>query len=107
MASYSVLLDRVVGVTVLAILVVVCLLWTLAGAMRFLTLGVPSLRHGKVVAHPPARCRLAFGLAAVSIGPRRHPGRGVVIGDARDYGNCGLGRRDGCARYGRTSQACC
>jgi uncharacterized protein (TIRG00374 family) len=64
MASYSVLLDRVVGVTVLAILVVVCLPWTLdlihdpvaratlamigfgtlAGAMGFLALGVPSLR---------------------------------------------------------------
>src|SRR5262249_15199301 len=120
--SYSVPLDRVVGVTVLAILVVVCLPWTLdlihdpvasatlamigfgtlAGAMGFLMLGVPSLRHGKVVAHPPTRCRLALGLAAASIGPRRHPGRGVVIGDARDYGNCGLGRRDGCARYGRT-----
>jgi uncharacterized membrane protein YbhN (UPF0104 family) len=64
MASYSVLIDRVVGVTVLAILVVVCLPWTLdlihdpvasatlaliglgtlAGAMGFLALGVPSLR---------------------------------------------------------------
>jgi uncharacterized membrane protein YbhN (UPF0104 family) len=63
-ASYSVLLDRVVGVTVLAILVVVCLPWTLdlihdpvasatlamigfgtlAGAMAFLALGVMSLR---------------------------------------------------------------
>jgi uncharacterized membrane protein YbhN (UPF0104 family) len=109
MASYSVLLDRVVGVTVLAILVVVCLPWTLdlihdpvasatlamigfgtlAGAMGFLTRRAVLARHGKVVAHPPTRCRLALGLAAVSIGPRRHPGRGVVIGDARDCGNCG------------------
>src|SRR5262245_11348978 len=121
MASYSVLLGRVVGVTVLAILVVVCLQWTLGlihDPVASATLnarfwdaggrnGVPYARravlerHGKVVAHPPTRCRLALGLAAVSIGPRRHPGRGVVIGDARDYGNCGLGRRDGCARYGR------
>jgi hypothetical protein len=26
----------------------------------------------------------------------------LSLADARDYGNCGLGRRDGCARYGRT-----
>jgi uncharacterized membrane protein YbhN (UPF0104 family) len=64
MASYSVLIDRVVGVTVLAILVVVCLPWTLdlihdpvaratlevigfatlAGAVGFLALGAQSLR---------------------------------------------------------------
>ena len=64
MASYSVLIDRVVGVTVLAILVVVCLPWTLdlihdpiagatlaligfgtlAGAMGFLALGASPLR---------------------------------------------------------------
>ena len=63
-ASYSVLIDRVVGVTVLAILVVVCLPWTLdlihdpvaratleligfatlAGAVGFLALGAQSLR---------------------------------------------------------------
>jgi hypothetical protein len=64
MASYSVLIDRVVGVTALAVLVIACLPWTLdlvhdpvaraalvligsgtlAGTMVFLALGMPPLR---------------------------------------------------------------
>jgi hypothetical protein len=85
----------VVGVMVLAILVVVCLPWTLdlihdpvasatlamigfgtlAGAMGFLTLGVPLARHGKVVAHPPTRCRLALGSCVDRSAPAPWPRR--------------------------------
>jgi hypothetical protein len=61
-----------------------------------------SARYATVVAHQTTHCRLAVGLAGVSIAPRRHPGRGVVIGDTSDYGSCGLGCRQGCARFGRT-----
>ena len=84
-ASYSVLIDRVVGVTVLAGLVVACLPWTLnlihdpvaraalaligfgalAGTMVFLALGMPALRVMErwwATRHLAAASRLAWRL---------------------------------------------
>jgi len=84
-ASYSVLIDRVVGVTVLAVLVVACLPWTLdlvhdpvgraalaligfgalGGAMAFLALGMPPLRVMErwwITRHLAVASRLAWRL---------------------------------------------
>jgi uncharacterized membrane protein YbhN (UPF0104 family) len=85
MASYSVLIDRIVGVTVLAVLVVACLPWTLdlvhdpvaraaltligfgtlAGVMAFLALGMPPLRvteRWRLTRHLATASRLAWRL---------------------------------------------
>jgi hypothetical protein len=93
-ASYSVLIDRVVGLAVLAVLVVACLPWTLdlihdpvaraalaligfgplAGAMAFVALGMPPLRVMErwwLTRHLAVASRLAWRLCrSASAGTR-------------------------------------
>jgi len=92
-ASYSVLIDRVVGVSILAVLVVVCLPWTfniihdpiaraalisigfgaLVGTLVFLTLGVRRLRVMEqwwFTRHLAAASRVAWRLCQSVTGPR-------------------------------------
>ena len=92
-ASYSVLIDRVVGVSILAVLVVVCMPWSfhmihnpiaraaltligfgaLAGALVFLTLGIkhlPVMERWWLTRHFAAASRVAWRLCRSVTGAR-------------------------------------
>ena len=121
-ASYSVLIDRVVGVSALAVLVVLCLPWTLnvihdpiaraavtligfgtlAGALAFLAFGiVESARDGTLVDYPPSRSCFMPDLATVQIWHRRAR-RGVFAYDSTDDRNSRLGGGPGRSRRNRS-----
>ena len=118
-ATYSVLIDRVVGVSVLAFLVVACLPWTLslvhdpiarvalvmigfgalAAALAFLAVGVFA-GDGTMEAHPSPRHCFPAGVAVMPIS-YGIASRGVVVCYSSDVGDCRVGQCHGRKRLGR------